>query len=113
MQEPALTILVEGPEETIAAIRAEMDSLQPIECWVTERKHLGGEDATWIVAATLMVQVVPHILTFISSMTARRQPERPTKITVEISPEGKANKIEIENPSSDDLERLRQFYKPT
>jgi len=49
--------------------------------------------------ATLSLQALPQIINFIASL---RKPKLPTKI--------KVGNIEIENPTEEDVERLRKLY---
>lgn len=62
-----------------------------------ERNNLSGDAATWIVIATLAAQAVPHLLDFLVKW---RELNRVRRI--------KIGDIEIENPSSEDVERLRE-----
>lgn len=60
------------------------------------KRNLDGETATWIVVATLGGQLLPHVLSFLQTIIGGR---RVKKI--------KWGDLEIENPSSEDLERFR------
>jgi hypothetical protein len=61
-----------------------------------ERRNLSGDAATWIVIATLAAQGLPHILDFLIKW---RELGRVKRIRID--------NVEIENPSEDDLARLR------
>jgi hypothetical protein len=61
-----------------------------------ERRNLSGEAATWIVIATLVAQGLPHVLEFLIKW---RELGRVKRIRI--------GDVEIENPSEDDLARLR------
>src|SRR5688572_2433387 len=61
-----------------------------------ERRNLSGDAATWIVIATLAAQGLPHILEFLIKW---RELGRVKRIRID--------NVEIENPSEDDLVRLR------
>jgi hypothetical protein len=95
MQEKTALVVIECPQETADGLRREFESLTDAQFRVAERRNLDGSEATWIVVATLALQALPQILTFIST-------RRTTKI--------KVGNIEIENPTQEDLERLRKFY---
>jgi hypothetical protein len=61
-----------------------------------ERRNLSGDAATWIVIATLAAQGLPHILEFLIKW---RELGRVKRIRLD--------NVEIDNPSEDDLARLR------
>jgi hypothetical protein len=93
------SIIIEGPEETVSDIRSEFNTIPNSACNILERRNLDGSPATWMAIATLSLQALPHILNFIAS---RQRPKLPTKI--------KVGNIEIENPTEEDLDRLRKLY---
>ena len=77
------------------------EDLRPLLGGVTtsqfiERRNLSGDAATWIVIATLTAQGLPHFLEFLIKW---RELGRVKRIRIE--------NVEIENPSEEDLARLR------
>ncbi len=62
------------------------------------KRNIDGETATWIVAATLSGQALPHVLTFLSGVVGNG---RVKKI--------KVGDWEVENPTKRDLELFRQI----
>lgn len=66
-----------------------------------ERRGLSG-DAAWIVIATLSAQVLPHVLDFLDKLLNRSRVKRI-----------KVDGVEIENPSPEDLEKLRRMLGTT
>ncbi|HEX6282393.1 MAG TPA: hypothetical protein VFZ67_09220 [Nitrososphaera sp.] len=99
MQDGTKSIIIEGSKEIISDIRSEINTMPDAMCKVSERRNLDGSAAVWIAIATLSVQALPHILSFI---TSRGRPKLPTRI--------KVGDIEIENPTEEDLDRLRKLY---
>lgn len=91
-------ILIECSQDTAFELRQELATRADQKYQISERKNLDGADATWIIVATMTLQALPHILGFLSA----RRPKLPTKI--------KVGEIEIENPSKEDIERLRKLY---
>ncbi|OUM00790.1 hypothetical protein [Variovorax sp. JS1663] len=65
-----------------------------------KRSNLTGQEATWIVAATLAVQALPTVLNFVIKCIELGRVKRI-----------KVGEIEIENPTRDDIERLREKIK--
>lgn len=98
MRETTELILIECSQETADELRIAIEALPDMQYQVSQRKNLDGSDATWIVIAALSLQALPHVLTFIGS----QRPKLPSKI--------KVGDIEIENPTQEDLERLRKLY---
>ena len=66
-----------------------------------ERRDLSGDTATWIVMATLTLQALPHMLDF---MIKWKELGRVKRI--------KIGDVEIENPSLQDVEQLRNKFGP-
>ncbi|MGB7661619.1 MAG: hypothetical protein WBL67_02700 [Nitrososphaeraceae archaeon] len=93
------SIFIEGSKETVTDIRSEIETIPNAVCKVSERRNLDGSPATWMAIATLSLQALPSILNFIAS---HRRPKLPTRI--------KVGDIEIENPTEEDVERLRKLY---
>ena len=66
-----------------------------------ERRNLDGDTATWVVIATLASQALPHLLAFLTDWRKEKRKENTvTRI--------KIGQIEIENPTPEDLEILRE-----
>ena len=93
------SIIIEVSEETVSDIRSEVGNIPNSTCNVLERRNLDGSPATWMAITTLSLQALPQIISFIASL---RKPKLPTKI--------KVGNIEIENPTEEDVERLRKLY---
>ncbi len=64
-----------------------------------KRRNLDGDAATWIVIATLASQALPHVLQFLTEWRKERSVKRI-----------KVGDIEIDNPTEEDLQLLRQRY---
>lgn len=90
------TIIINGTKEAAEAIRNEIDAQPGSESQLTERKNLDGSAAAWIVIANLAAQALPHILGFVKDYLATKQVK---KI--------KVGDLEIENPTTEDVERFR------
>lgn len=60
-----------------------------------ESDNLGGDEATWIVLATLAVQALPHLVTLLQGLTGRSGSRKYV-----------FGDVTIENPSPRDLELL-------
>jgi hypothetical protein len=94
MASDALTVVIDcegdGVDELRTALTPE-DKPQFIE-----RRNLSGDVATWIVVATLAVQSISPLLTFLAQWRGLTRVKRI-----------KIGDIEIENPSAEDLELLR------
>ena len=90
------TIVISGAKEAVEAIRNEIDAQLGSQSELTERKNLDGNTAAWIVIANLAAQALPIILGFVKDYIATKQVK---KI--------KVGDVEIENPTPDDIERLR------
>jgi len=94
MAPDALTVVIDcegdGVDELRTALTRE-DKAQFIE-----RRNLSGDVATWIVVATLAVQSISPLLTFLAQWRGLTRVKRI-----------KIGDIEIENPSAEDLELLR------
>ena len=96
MSNTTTTIVINTTKAAAEAIRNEIDAQSGSQSHMTERKNLDGDVATWILIATLSVQALPHILAFLKDYI----PGKPvTKV--------KVGDIEIENPTTADLERIR------
>ncbi len=81
------------------ALKAMLDNEPGASCQATERKGVDGSVAAWIVVATLATQSLQPVLTFIKEMATRNKVK---KI--------KFGDIEIENPTDEDLERIRKLW---
>jgi hypothetical protein len=90
------TLVITATKEAAEAIRNEIGAQPGGQSHLTERKNLDGSTAAWIVIATLAGQVLPHILTFVKDYLAAKQVK---KI--------KVGDVEIENPTLEDIQRLR------
>lgn len=60
-----------------------------------ERKNLGGDEAVWIVLATLGVQALPHLVTLLQGLTGRGGTRKYV-----------IGDVAVENPSPRDLDVL-------
>jgi hypothetical protein len=92
-------ILIESNQEVSSAIRNELNNIPEANYNVSERRNLDGTAPLWITIATLSLQALPPLLNFLSSL---RRPKLPTRI--------KIGDIEIENPTEEDMERLRKLF---
>ncbi|GAA0765499.1 hypothetical protein LRH25_09145 [Ideonella azotifigens] len=90
-------LVLSGPKEAITAFHREVAAQPGSESALTERKNFDGNSQTWLAIANVAVLALPHILGFIKDLVTRRQVK---KI--------KIGDVEIENPSAEDIERLRK-----
>jgi len=98
MTNATVTIVINATKESAEAIRDEIDAQSGSESYITERRNLDGDAATWILIANLAVQALPHVLTLIKErLPARRG------VTITIKNED--GEIVIENASPADLKR--------
>lgn len=88
-------IIVTGTKDATEAIHNAVKAQAAGQSQLTERRNLSGEAATWIVVASLAVQTLPSILTFVKDYAASR---RITKL--------KIGEWEVENPTPEILERF-------
>ena len=61
-------------------------------------QNLDGTTAAWVVIATLTAQIIPHLLSFMSEHLSRNRVTR-----------FKVGEIEIDNPTQEDLRKLRKL----
>jgi hypothetical protein len=78
-----------------------LDPAAPEGVHVFERKNLGGDAATWLVLASLVIPQLPAVLTFVQGLVDR---DRVRSITV--------GGIEIVNPTPEQVERLLAEHAP-
>lgn len=81
------TIMISADKEVIEAVKLKFAQMSGIPVRVSERSNLDGSASTWVLAATIAVQALPVILTFIKDYATSK---RVKKI--------KVGDIEIENP---------------
>jgi hypothetical protein len=77
-------------------VRDAIDASEGGQAQLVARKNFDGSVPSWIVAATLATQALPHLLSFLKDMVRTKRVE---KIVF--------GDIEIVNPSPEDLEKLR------
>jgi hypothetical protein len=83
-------------EDVATAIKSEIDSHQDSKSEFSERRNLDGSTAAWIVIASLAVQSLSPILTYLGKFLE-------SKAVKKI----KVGDIEIDNPTPEDVARLR------
>lgn len=93
------TLLVSADKDIADALDSELSHLG-VMSQVSVRRNLDGETATWIVAATLSGQALPHILAFLEASLSRRRVKRI-----------KFGEFEIENPGKEDLANFRKMIE--
>jgi|KBSSwiStaDraftv2_1062776.scaffolds.fasta_scaffold1799267_2 hypothetical protein len=90
----ALTVVIDCDGEAVEELRTTVVAEHTPQ--FIERRNLSGDAATWIVVATLAVQSISPLLTFLAQWRGLTGVKRI-----------KVGDIEIENPSAEDLELLR------
>lgn len=94
MESDALTVVIDCEGDAVDELRTALTAEHKPQ--FIERRNLSGDAATWIVVATLAVQSISPLLTFLAQWRGLTRVKRI-----------KVGDIEIENPSEDDLELLR------
>jgi hypothetical protein len=94
MEPDVLTVVIDCDGEAVDELRTTLSAERPPQ--FIERRNLSGDAATWIVVATLAVQSISPLLTFLAQWRGLTRVKRI-----------KIGDIEIENPSQEDLELLR------
>jgi hypothetical protein len=88
--------MISGDKEVIEAVKLKFAQISGKPVRVSERSNLDGSASTWVLAATIAVQMLPVILTFIKDYAASK---RVKKI--------KVGDIEIENPDDALIEAMK------
>jgi hypothetical protein len=94
MAPDTLKVVIDCEGEAIDELRTALNAGHTAQ--FIERRNLSGDAATWIVVATLAVQSISPLLTFLAQWRGLTRVKRI-----------KVGDIEIENPSEDDLALLR------
>ena len=94
MESDAVKVVIDCEGEGLDELRTALGAAQAPQ--FIERRNLSGDAATWIVVATLAVQSISPLLTFLAQWRGLTRVKRI-----------KVGDIEIENPSEEDLELLR------
>jgi hypothetical protein len=101
MTDATESFLIEADADTASAVQSHIESLTPGAASLSERRNFDGSEPTWIVIAQLSAQMLPAVLTFITSL---RGPRLPRKL--------KIGEVEIENPTERDIELALARYSP-
>jgi hypothetical protein len=88
-------LVVQGEEDAVQLVKEAIDSHKGSESEMTGRRNLDGSAAAWIVVATLSVQALPQVLTFLKDLLQMHKIK-----TI------KVGDIEIENPTAQLVEEL-------
>lgn len=98
MEEVTRTIVISCTKEIADDLRREIDAQPGTSSTVTPRRNLDGDTATWIVIASLVGHALPNILTFLQAYLTGKRIKRM-----------RIGDIEVENPSAEDIVRLRKL----
>jgi hypothetical protein len=100
MENKSLSIIIQASKEIIDDANNIISKENNEKCQVVQRKNLGGEAPTWMLAASLSLQVLTLLLEYLKHRASTKKDEKVSKITV--------GDIEVENPTPELLKQLTE-----
>lgn len=91
------TVIIHGDEAAIKHFQQELQSLEPNQVHITQRKNLDGNTDTWIAIATLAIKSLPTVFDLVIKIIEHGKKVKKVKI----------GSTEINNPTRQDLEKFK------